>query len=569
MKKALLFLLLLVALGCSRGLDSRVALADSLMWERPDSALSILESIDTASLTAPSDRARYALLLTQARHKNNIFETDDSLIASAVSYYDEHGPDSCRMLSLFYHAVVLNNSGNHSAAMGCLLPALDIATQHGNAYWMARIHDLTGDIHVLRYNIKESISSYYLAAENFKKSGRALNEIYSLMSAARSMDHHGMHHESVRLLDSIRDHIDVTDSIAIGFLYESFVRPYMYFQKYDEAIAMHKKGLSYLGRANEYLVDWMDIATIYSETGNKAGRDSCYLLGLKYVNVPSQRNILKKDIFVAEADYKNAYYELDSVYSYAKKVFYNTLNDDYDVLVSSYYASVLSRNNSKHIIMVILLSSIALLLIIISISIYLYFRHQLKNRKQQLELYLYQIRDMIEKEGTSQKDISELNSKIKESESLIKKLSERIYLSSSTDKELKFIDIQIKLINDICYNLTKEIYTKDSVDAQMSENIICLLKNLVNDSYISQLESLLNRHHDGIISRLKKHVKSLTYNDYVLISLRCAGYSSKSVSIIMGIRMSNFHNRMSRLRLKILDSDEPGLLDEFNNLIKL
>ena len=54
--------------------------ADSLMEIYPDSALSILESISSPQKLPCADRALYALLLTQARHKNYIALGDDSLI---------------------------------------------------------------------------------------------------------------------------------------------------------------------------------------------------------------------------------------------------------------------------------------------------------------------------------------------------------------------------------------------------------------------------------------------------------------------------------------------------------
>lgn len=63
--------------------------ADSLMETCPDSALSILESITYPQKMPRADRALYALLLTQARHKNYIALEDDSLIKSAVDYYGD------------------------------------------------------------------------------------------------------------------------------------------------------------------------------------------------------------------------------------------------------------------------------------------------------------------------------------------------------------------------------------------------------------------------------------------------------------------------------------------------
>lgn len=62
--------------------------ADSLMSYLPDSALSLLENIDLNEIKTPADEAIYALLLTQARDKNYIVHTDDSLITVAVNYFD-------------------------------------------------------------------------------------------------------------------------------------------------------------------------------------------------------------------------------------------------------------------------------------------------------------------------------------------------------------------------------------------------------------------------------------------------------------------------------------------------
>lgn len=61
--------------------------ADSLMETHPDSALSILESITYPQKMPRADRALYALLLTQAKHKNYIALENDSLIKTAVDYY--------------------------------------------------------------------------------------------------------------------------------------------------------------------------------------------------------------------------------------------------------------------------------------------------------------------------------------------------------------------------------------------------------------------------------------------------------------------------------------------------
>ena len=61
--------------------------ADSLMETYPDSALSILESITYPQKMPRADRALYALLLTQARHKNYYGDKKKSLRAAKAHYY--------------------------------------------------------------------------------------------------------------------------------------------------------------------------------------------------------------------------------------------------------------------------------------------------------------------------------------------------------------------------------------------------------------------------------------------------------------------------------------------------
>lgn len=61
---------------------------DSLMQSHPDSALSILERIGHPQKMSSADRAYYALLLTQAYDKNYVDQESDSLIQTAVAFYD-------------------------------------------------------------------------------------------------------------------------------------------------------------------------------------------------------------------------------------------------------------------------------------------------------------------------------------------------------------------------------------------------------------------------------------------------------------------------------------------------
>lgn len=146
MKRIALFtviaLLICMMGACDRPESRRLQRAEAVMESAPDSAIAILDSIDTASLTRASDRALYALLLTQSRIKTNEDLTDVSFISTAVSYYEDHGPDSNLMKSLFYQGDILFYNREFSKAIVPAMQAREMAISAKNPYWQAKASEL-------------------------------------------------------------------------------------------------------------------------------------------------------------------------------------------------------------------------------------------------------------------------------------------------------------------------------------------------------------------------------------------------------------------------------------------
>ncbi|MBQ5750535.1 MAG: tetratricopeptide repeat protein, partial [Bacteroidaceae bacterium] len=82
--------------------DRAEALIDSL----PEASLALLDSVNSRRLVG-ADKARYALLHTQAQDKNYIDVTNDSLISIAVDYYDDADNLRYRGMAHYYKACVL------------------------------------------------------------------------------------------------------------------------------------------------------------------------------------------------------------------------------------------------------------------------------------------------------------------------------------------------------------------------------------------------------------------------------------------------------------------------------
>ena len=92
-----------LAAGCTSGdVSARLDLAETLIDQRPDSALAILDGIDPSDLAQRRHRALYALLMTRALDKNYIDVTSDSLISIATEYYADSDDKHRRMLAEYY-----------------------------------------------------------------------------------------------------------------------------------------------------------------------------------------------------------------------------------------------------------------------------------------------------------------------------------------------------------------------------------------------------------------------------------------------------------------------------------
>lgn len=187
----LLFFSLLVSVGsilmsvslssCSSSVKSPLLLsADSLMEIYPDSALSILESISSPQKLPRADRALYALLLTQARHKNYIALGDDSLIKTAVEYYGDKKKSVRAAKAHYYWGATYLEKGYTSFAVDEYLTAIRLMPVRDE--FLAMIYDNLADCY-------EKDDLYDIAIEAYRQAYQILEggsqQTYPLRGIAR------------------------------------------------------------------------------------------------------------------------------------------------------------------------------------------------------------------------------------------------------------------------------------------------------------------------------------------------------------------------------------------------
>lgn len=161
---------LLTACTETTGYNTTLVQADSLMNLHPDSALNMLESISTDSLKTKADRAYHALLLTQARDKNYIVQTDDSLIQVAVRYYDTHENAPLQARAYYCWGSFYRDRNDYSQAIDKYTIALShINGRSENAELKASLYSNLGYLYYTQ-GLSTEADSIYQRAELLAKS---------------------------------------------------------------------------------------------------------------------------------------------------------------------------------------------------------------------------------------------------------------------------------------------------------------------------------------------------------------------------------------------------------------
>ena len=162
-----LFVLLgtLLGGGCRRGpgvTESRLIALDSLIGTSPDSALALLQAVDTAALSE-ADRAYLDLLTTQATKKTYTPITDSTAICRAWRYYAGHGPADRRIRAMRYRAAAAKDLGDLEEAMRwykrCELAARDEGDNYHAGYALMSM----GLLYQSNADIRKAITKYRAA----------------------------------------------------------------------------------------------------------------------------------------------------------------------------------------------------------------------------------------------------------------------------------------------------------------------------------------------------------------------------------------------------------------------
>lgn len=192
MRKLILFIFLIMTLpfmvmfiGCGHKSEAwdTMDTAEVLMDSMPDSALTVLSSIEKTSLGDDKEKARYALLMSMALDKNYIDTTSFDVLQPAIDYYLEKGTPEERLRTLYYQGCIFLNKSDFDMAMQCYLKAEDLKDECKDTITYANMLVAQGNIYAKSCQIEGYVRNNLCASELYNKIGEQRRELSSLIRA--------------------------------------------------------------------------------------------------------------------------------------------------------------------------------------------------------------------------------------------------------------------------------------------------------------------------------------------------------------------------------------------------
>lgn len=182
----ILFLLTIGFTACQQHTDYPQAMqqAEAVMNNHPDSALTLLESMtDTLATLSEETRMYHQLLTIQAKDKQYITHTSDSLINHIVSFYEDYGNKERLMMAYYYQGSTYRDMNDAPRALKAFQQAIDLNVP--NQDLLAKIYNQMGTLFMYQGLHDEVIRVNQKAIEAYLSLGKQNKISYFLRDIAR------------------------------------------------------------------------------------------------------------------------------------------------------------------------------------------------------------------------------------------------------------------------------------------------------------------------------------------------------------------------------------------------
>lgn len=526
--------------------------AEGLMDSRPDSALYLLKSLSSESLS-DSDYANYCLLLTQAMDKSNLtwWKSDTLFINQAYSFYEKTSDERCVSLCCFYKGSACYERGDFKQAAWWYKQAEVFSLQTADVKLISLVYSSLGYVNM-------QLNLFPNALVDFKKALsyaiRANNKKYILSNTqdiARVFDYIGETDSASYYFRHSLTVLSDADSVYHALVYHNLASFYEGLVQSDSALKYVSKALAWEGD-NDKCRSYLILGNTYYQREQPDLAKQFWDKALK-TSDPSIKVCVYHSLYQTyktNGDYKSAVDYAEKCLQYADSVYrIEALREVADIQEKYDNETLRNRNLESEVRMLYLYIALGLCLFALAllVSIYSRYRHNQQQRIRELvagkEIELDQYRTRLEHlEGISHLEEQEkenwdtergyLKQQIKErTDEIIAYKNSYKTLNLNYEKSLRYESIAkgMKLYDTIHTNVSVSKGLLFSTDA---------IKDFVY--YYTYI-------HEDSMNRLRKAAYGLTVFETAICILFGMSLSHQQVADILG----NSPQTLSRAKLRL------------------
>ena len=526
------FFLIIATLGSilsctSHNISRTLKNVESYIMERPDSALTVLESIERSSLKTQRSMAHHALLHAMALDKNYIDVTDDSIAQVAVDFYQKHGPMKNRARALYYLGIAYFNQKQYDKAILEYSKAEKIAKKCDSLY-LGMIYTAMSYTYNNTYNSIGELTYAQKASDVFTDINAKQYMRSSKYRMAVSFHNNDDYNNAVKVYNELIDESSSIDYIMIQSI-AGMAHSMLEMDEVDYHIidSLFRKAKFEYGAEFEDKDYWAWAYSLY-RIGKNAEANKL-IEGIK-VSDEMTANFWKSRIAAYLNDYQAAYNYDKLTNKNQNNVIENLLTESLATYQRDYYRTQLESSEYKiktrtiGLIAIIMLTT--LLSIIILLLIVRYVKKQ-QEEKDRLFEYAEEIKRQLN-DAEQNKDYSELKRK---------------YLSLYKSRF------------ETIGTLTDQYYQSEGrtdFESLMFKKVTSLINEVKNDSKNRKVfEAMLDNDLDGIMTNIRNEMPKLKELDFSIFSYLIVGFDATTISRLLDISVNNIYAHKRRLRIKI------------------
>ncbi len=554
-----LFVLALVIIAISGGctghhIDPRLTEADAKMEDHPDSSMMILDKYEISPETSDLGRAMYGLLLTHARYKNFIDETDDSLISCSADYFLDHGDKELASRALFLQGIIRMNANHLGEAAVSFSKGLDIAHENKSYMWEGQCARGLFIIYGKLKNASEQIKYAQVEYDAFINGGYLDWSNFAKLNILRAYQNTGKHQDALEgSLSLLKTAEETKDSLLMeevltlmGTCQYSIGDHYGSLKSYYKAYTMDPTVIN-ADHCHNITIDVTKISI-----------DSITDQLRRFIDdISARKDFIPALItFANQGQYEEAYNGLVFYKNMQDSILRVIMQNNVTDLVDQYESTKeIIRHNELRNERIYWTAALSIFLIIIVASALFYKKnlYQRKLEKEHLEVSV----EMLRTDLASQLKITD---SIESTNRTIRKRNEQM---SSSLRDMLYD--RYRNINDLCDSYFQERLIK-SKQKKLEKEMESILTCFSDKDFLNQIGAHIDLCLENLYTSFITDFPDINDETRRLFMFLTLELSTRSICVILGIETSNFYNRKSRLKKMIAESDAERKVEYLKNM---